>query len=71
MKGKDSLILGAPIHQLGDQPGQKGSFRGSEESGEDTLRQAEQRPKTQMIWATSLHSPACDIYLMVHAGAGC
>ena len=39
--------------------------------GEDTLWQAEQRPKTQMIWATSLHSPACDTYLMVHAGAGC
>ena len=41
VKGKESLILGTPIHQLGDQPGQKGSFRGSEESGEDTLRQAE------------------------------
>ena len=35
-KGKDSLIPGTPIHQLGDQAGQKGSFKGSE-GGEKIL----------------------------------
>ena len=34
---------GNPPHQLGDQPGQKGRFRGSEESAAIGLQQAEQK----------------------------
>lgn len=70
-RGKDSLILGTPIHQLGGQAGQK-ELQGSEKSGEDILRQAEQRPKTQIDDLGHLTAlPACDTYLMMHAGAGC
>ena len=61
---------GNPHLWLEDQPGQKGSVRGSEESAATGLWQAGQR-ETSTVMATLLHSPAWDMHLLVCAGAGC
>ena len=60
-----------PVHQCGDQPWQKGSFRGSEESAAASLGQTEQRETcTEQILDILLHSPAWDTCLLVCMGAG-
>ena len=58
------------LHQQGDQLGQRGSFRGSEESAAASLQQNTDRP-AQRVPATLLHSPGQDWCVLVHVGAGC
>ena len=53
VKRKGSLNSENFLCWLGDQLGEKGSFRGSEESAEVRLQQAEQRP-APMVLATTL-----------------
>ena len=56
---------GNPLHFLRNQPGQIGSFRGSEESAA-----AEQRETSAEALATSLHVPVSDACLLVCTGTG-
>ena len=72
LKGERCPHPGNPLHWLGDQLGQIESFRGSEESAAACLQQAGQRETcTEGHLATSLHTPAWDMYLPVYASAGC
>ena len=57
-----------PPFLVGRSAGTEGSFRGSEESA--ATRQDRVRP-TQMVHAIDLHTPAWDLCLLVHKGAGC
>ena len=58
------------LHWLGDQPGQKGSFRGSEENAAAGLQPAEQRETSTDGPGHFLALPAPDARLLVHMGLG-
>ena len=60
-----------PFHQLGDQPGQIGSFRGLEESAPAGLRQAEQRKTSTDSPGYVVALTSRDIHLLMCLGAGC
>ena len=59
---------GKSPHQQGDQLGQ--SFRASEENAATSFQQPEWT-ETCTVSATTLHSPAWDVHLLVRVGAGC
>ena len=63
VKDQRSGLSGNVLHQLRDQLGQKGSFRG------ECSRHNRQRA-AQRVLATSLYSPTWDACLLVHTGVG-